>query len=108
MTTRVAASVGAAGRATAVASFVLPEHQYLVVTGRDAVARMGEGAAFTTWQQESTLVIGDHVETFPAADAYRLMVEAVGDRVGGGSAWCVPLDESVGVCAILDEVRAHP
>ncbi len=105
-TTRIVASIGSAARATAVASFVMPEHQYLVVTGSEGRAQTGAGAAFTTWREPSTLLVGDHVESFPAVDAYRLMIEAVSDRVLGGDAWCVPLEDSLRVASVLDLVRA--
>jgi predicted dehydrogenase len=107
VTTRVAASLGDTGRATAVASFVMPEHQFLVVTGTEAVARTGQGAAFTTWREPSTLDIDDRTEVFAGVDAYRLMVEAVSDRIKGRDAWCVPLEESLAVATVLDEVRSH-
>jgi len=106
LTTKVAASIGS-GRATAVCSFVMPEHQYLVVTGTDAVARMGEGAAFTTWREPSTLVVGDREEAFAPVDAYQLMVEAVSDRIDGGPGWCVPIEDTLAVAGIVDAIAAH-
>jgi D-xylose 1-dehydrogenase (NADP+, D-xylono-1,5-lactone-forming) len=104
-TTRIRATLGSGTRATAVASFAMPEHQYLVVSGSEAVARMGEGAAFTSWREPTTLVVGDTTERFPAVDAYQLMVEAVADRIEGLDSWCVPLTESVAVAEVLDAVR---
>jgi D-xylose 1-dehydrogenase (NADP+, D-xylono-1,5-lactone-forming) len=106
-TTKIVASLGEGVRATAVASFEMPEHQYLVVTGTTAVARMGSGAAFTTWREPSTLLVGDRVESFPAVDAYQSMVEAVGDRTSGGSDWCVPIEDSLAVSAVLDDIRCQ-
>jgi hypothetical protein len=105
LTTRVAGALDGATRATAVASFVMPEHQFLTVTGTAARARTGEGASFTAWRQPTTLTVGEHVESFPAVDAYQLMVEAVSDRIEGGTAWCVPIDESIRVARVLDEIR---
>jgi predicted dehydrogenase len=106
LTTRVAVALEDSTRGTAVASFVMPEHQFLVVTGSDAVARMGEGAAFSTWREPSTLVVGDRVESFPAVDGYELMVAAVSDRILGESAWCVPIEESVRVAGVLAAIAS--
>jgi D-xylose 1-dehydrogenase (NADP+, D-xylono-1,5-lactone-forming) len=105
VTTRVRAVLESGARATAVASFDMPEHQFLVVTGSRAVARMGEGAAFTSWREPSTLLVDDRAEEFPAVDAYQLMVEAVAGRIEGGQDWCVPLSDSLAVAAVLDRVR---
>jgi D-xylose 1-dehydrogenase (NADP+, D-xylono-1,5-lactone-forming) len=104
LTTRIAAALDGATRATAVASFAMPEHQYLVVTGTQAQARMGTGAAFTAWREPTTLIVGEHVETFAPVDAYQLMVEAVGARVRGEDAWCVPMAESLLVARVLADV----
>jgi predicted dehydrogenase len=106
LTTRIAAALDGTVRATAVASFAMPEHQYLVVTGTRAQARMGAGPAFTAWREPTTLLVGDHVETFPAVDAYQLMVEAVSARIEGEDAWCVPMAESLRVAQAVDDVRA--
>jgi hypothetical protein len=85
----------------------MPEHQFLVVTGTDAIARMSAGAAFTSWRESTALTVGDHVESFAAVDAYQVMVEAVSDRILGSDAWCVPVEESLAVARVLDEVRAR-
>ncbi len=106
LTTRVAAALDGRTRATAVASFAMPEHQFLVVTGTQAQARMGAGAAFTAWREPTTLLVGDHVESFAPVDAYQLMVEAVSARIEGEDAWCVPVVESLLVAGILADVAA--
>lgn len=106
LTTRIAAALDGATRATAVASFAMPEHQFLVVTGTQAQARTGAGAAFTAWREPTTLLVGEHVESFPPVDAYRLMVEAVSARIEGEDAWCVPVTESLHVARVLADVAA--
>ena len=105
LTTRVAGALDGTTRATAVASFAMPEHQFLVVTGSQAQARMGEGASFTAWREPTTLVVGGLVEEFPPVDAYQLMVEAVSDRIEGGDSWVVPIEESIRVARVLDDIR---
>lgn len=106
LTTRIAAALGGATRATAVASFAMPEHQFLVVTGAQAQVRMGSGAAFTAWREPTTLLVGEHVESFAPVDAYQLMVEAVSSRIEGEDAWCVPLADSLHVAQVLADVAA--
>lgn len=107
VTTRIAAALDTTTRATAVTSFVMPEHQFLVATGTHAQARMGAGAAFTAWREPATLLVGDHAESFPPVDAYQLMVEAVSARIQGDDAWCVPVAESLLVARVLADVTAR-
>ena len=106
LTTRIAAGLDGKTRATAVASFAMPEHQFLVVTGTQAQARMGTGTAFTAWREPTTLLVGEHVESFAPVDAYQLMVEAVSARILGEDAWCVPVAESLRVAQVLADVAA--
>jgi predicted dehydrogenase len=106
LTTRFTAVIGQSTHGSALASFELPEDQSLVVTGSHAVARTGIGPAFTAWNEPSTLLIGEHEESFPPVDAYQLMVEAMSDRVLGTDAWVVPIEQSLRVAAVLDDVRA--
>jgi len=87
-------------------SFALPEHQSLVVRGSSAVASMADGQAFTTWREPSTLAVGDVVESFEAVDAYRLMIESVSARVRGDDAFVVPVEESLRVARILDQIAS--
>jgi hypothetical protein len=84
----------------------MPEHQFLVVTGTGAQARMGSGAAFTAWREPTTLLVGEHVESFAPVDAYQLMVEAVSSRIEGEDAWCVPMTDSLHVAQVLADVAA--
>jgi predicted dehydrogenase len=102
-TTRVRARSGAT-RMSAVASFAMPEHQFVTVTGTDVVARLDRGQPFTSWREASSLRLGERVEDFAPVDAYRLMVEAVSARIVGEDAWVVPLDESLTVARALDAI----
>jgi predicted dehydrogenase len=107
VTTRVRAGCGLT-RMSAVASFAMPEHQYVTVTGTDVVARLDRGQPFTSWREASSLRLGERVEDFAPVDAYRLMVEAVSARIAGEDAWVVPLDESLAVARTLDAIaRSH-
>ena len=65
--------------------------------------------AFTSWREPSSLVVtrdgAELTETFGSCDAYRLMVDAVSDRVAGGDAWVLPVSESLAVARAVDLVR---
>lgn len=103
LTTRIRAHSDAT-RMTAVASFAMPEHQFMTVTGSDVVARMDRGQPFSSWRESSSLRLGEAVEEFAPVDAYRLMVEAVSARIGGADAWIVPLDETLLAMRTLDRI----
>lgn len=102
LTTEVTARIGERTIAAGVASFERPEDQRLVVTGSEATAWLEPQQAFTTWREPSTLQLNDITETFPKADAYQLMVEAVSDRVAGADSWVVPLEQSLRTASVLD------
>ena len=106
LTTEVAAVLDGAIRATALSSFELDEHQLLCARGTNAAASMGTGPAFTAWRELTSLVVGQHEEVFAPVDAYQVMIEHVGGRIQGGDDWVVPLDESITVASLLDDVRA--
>jgi predicted dehydrogenase len=103
LTTRVRAQCGRT-RMSAVASFAMPEHQFLTVTGRDAVVRLDRGQPFTSWRVRTKLRIDDRTEDFAPVDAYRLMVEAVSARASGDEEWVVPLAETRWVARALDTI----
>jgi xylose dehydrogenase (NAD/NADP) len=100
-----------AGTAEVSASFERPGAQGVRIEAPGMVVEL-LGQAFTSWHEPSALRVvragREHVEHFAACDAYRLMVEAVGERVRGGSAWVMPLDESERVAATLDRIAATP
>lgn len=111
LTTDVTALIDGTVRATALCSFEQDETQRLIVRGSLGTAAMGAGQPFTSWREESTLLVdemlvGKREETFAPVDAYQLMVEQVSARIQGDDAWVVPIDESIKVAEILDAVRA--
>jgi predicted dehydrogenase len=106
LTTRVRGRCGSS-RMTAVASFAMPEHQFLTVTGTEAVVRLDRGQPFTSWRERTSLRVGDHIEDFAPVDAYRLMVEAFSARVRGGEDWVVPQEETRWVARALDTIRGE-
>ena len=107
---RTSADLTAADGANAhvVASFVDPEHQLLTVRGAALTLTWGS-PAFTTWRDVATLEISDGdrswTESFPACDAYQLMVAAVSRRIRGDTdAYVVEEDETVRCMELIDLV----
>ncbi len=87
-----------------------PAGQWLEIVGTEGVIRFG-GAAFSAWTDapaELEVSRGDgraESRSFPACDPYRLMVDAVAERVRGGSGWVVPRRESEWVARAIDALR---
>ena len=98
--------------ATVRSSFVEPERQWIEVAGRDATMRFG-APAFTAWNPDATTLdlewSDGRIEStaFDACDPYRLMADAVSERIrGGDGAWILPAGESLATARALDAVRA--
>ena len=106
LTTKAALTWGPDTRASIVGSFTMPESQRLAIRGSDASVRVDDDQAFTSWREPSRLLVGEHVETFPAVDAYRLMVEQVSLRIRGGEGWVLPASDSLRVARAVDAIRA--
>lgn len=104
VTTRARLDLDSGTRASVLASFVTPEQQRLTVVGSDAVVEVTDGQAYTSWKQPSALHVGEHVEHFPAVDAYSLMFSAVSRRIRGEDAWVLPASSSVRVAEWVDRL----
>ena len=92
--------------ATGLASFEMPENQILVIKGeKDSITFVGE-QAFTSWHSPSTLQIGELQEEFEAVDPYMLMIENFGKKIQGEDSWVLPLETSLWVQSIVDQLRA--
>lgn len=104
--TTKAAVTWTTGRGSVVASFDMPESQRLVLDGTEGRVRIDDDQAFTSWREPSRLVVGDHVEEFPAVDAYQVMFEQVSARIRGEDVWVVPGAVSVRVAEVVDAIRA--
>ncbi len=87
-----------------------PPRQWLQITGTEGAMRLA-GDAFTAWTDaparlESSGRSGQvDSRSFPPCDPYRLMVDAVADRVRGGGSWVVPRRDSEWVAAAIDALR---
>jgi predicted dehydrogenase len=105
LTTKATLAWGPGTRAAVVGSFVMPESQRLEVRGSHGSLRVDDDQAFTTWRVPTTLKVGGHLETFPAVDAYRLMVEQVSRAVRGADGWVLPAADSIRVARLVDRMR---
>ena len=100
---RFAGSITAKG----VASFELPENQSLIVHGEEESIELVGKEAFTSWNSPSQLRLGDHIEKFEAVDPYQLMIENFGKKIQEQESWVLPLETSVFVQKILDQLRTR-
>ena len=108
VTTTATLTWGADSRASIAGSFVMPESQRLTIRGSAGEVTVTDNQAFTTWRATSTLRVGDHVEEFPAVDAYQIMFEEMSARIRGGDGWLLPPQDSIRVAQIVDALRLHP
>ena len=87
-------------------SFVGQLSQEISILGSSGGIKFLEGAAFTNWNEPSTLLVNDEIYSFESVDAYQLMVEAVSDVILGKPAWIPPHSESLFVMDLIDQIRA--
>ena len=86
-------------------SFVGQLSQEISITGSNGGIKFLEGAAFTNWNEPSTLQVNDENYSFESVDAYQLMVEAVSDVILGKPGWIPPHSESLFVMDLIDQIR---
>jgi predicted dehydrogenase len=92
---------------TGLASFEAPENQRLVVNGTKQSIELVGNQAFTSWHSPSRLRLGEKFEDFEAVDSYALMLESFGNRVNGLESWVLPLEASLVVAKMLDQLRSE-
>jgi xylose dehydrogenase (NAD/NADP) len=107
VTTTATITWGAESRASIACSFVMPESQRLTIRGSAGEVTVTDNQAFTTWRSASTLRVGDHVEEFPAVDAYQIMFEEISERIRGDNGWLLPPQDSIRVAQTVDALRLH-
>jgi len=105
LTTRFAGTINSNIQVSALASFEMPENQMLKISGSAGEIEFLGGQAFTSWNEASSLRVGDTEEHFAAVDPFTLMIQSVGDRIAGGSAWLPSNRETLRVMEILDQVK---
>ena len=104
LTTKVSGLLANSVTVESISSFEQPEFQQLEVVGSKGSVSMLGDAAFTSWKTTGALSINDREETFPAVDAYQIMVEQVSAKILGDPAWVLPIAESVRVAQIVNQI----
>jgi xylose dehydrogenase (NAD/NADP) len=106
MTTRIDATLNGSIAVNALTSFEREEEQQLLVTGSlSSIENIGNDA-FTSLRNSSVLKVGDSLESFAPVDPYQLMVENFGARINGQTSWILPINESIRVMEILDQIAS--
>ena len=91
--------------ANALVSFEMPESQSLIVQANQLDIEFVGNQAFTSWHTPSTLQIGERFEEFEAVDPYQLMIENFGKRILGEENWVLPVETSLTVQRMLDQLH---
>jgi predicted dehydrogenase len=107
LTTKWSIRLGESIIGSGLASFEMPEDQTLIVNGEMQSVELLGSQAFTSWHSLSTLRLGDHIEEFAAVDPYMLMIENFGKRINGEDSWILPLETSLWVQKVGDQLRMH-
>ena len=105
LVTKVEALINGSVKFNFYVSFVGQLSQEISITGSSGGIKFLEGAAFTNWNEPSTLQVNDEIYSFESVDAYQLMVEAVSDVILGKPAWIPPHSESLFVMDLIDQIR---
>ena len=104
MTTKIDAVLNGTIAVNVLTSFEQEEEQQLLVTGSISTIENIGNDAFTSLRKPSVLKVGDSFENFAPVDPYQLMVENFGARIKGEESWILPINESIRVMEILDEI----
>jgi len=106
LTTKWQMRINGSITATGLASFEMPENQSLIVHGEKGSVELIGTQAFTSWHESSTLRIGEQIEAFDAVDPYRLMIENFGKKIQAQDSWVLPLETSVSVAKVLEQIQS--
>jgi predicted dehydrogenase len=105
LTTKWQMRINGSITANGLASFEMPENQSLIVRGEKGSVELVGTDAFTSWHESSTLRLGHDIEGFEAVDPYMLMIENFGKRIQGQESWVLPLETSLAVAKVVDNLR---
>jgi predicted dehydrogenase len=89
------------------ASFEMPEKQSLIIKGEKQVITFVGDQAFTSLHAQSTLQIDDSKEEFEGVNPYMLMIENFGKQIQGQESWVLPLETSLWVQRVGDQLRGN-
>jgi predicted dehydrogenase len=106
LTSRWTMSINNLITASGLASFEMPENQSLIIRGEKGSVELIGTQAFTSWHTASSLRLGQQVEEFEAVDAYMLMIENFGKRIHGQVSWVLPLETSLTVQKMLEQLQS--
>jgi predicted dehydrogenase len=106
LTTKWQMRINGSITANGLASFEMPENQSLIVHGEKGSVELIGTQAFTSWHESSTLRIGEQIEAFDAVDPYRLMIENFGKKIQAQDSWVLPLETSVSVAKVLEQIQS--
>ena len=107
LTTKFAGTINSTIHVSALASFEMAEKQSLTISGTAGEIEFLGGQAFTSWNEASSLRVGNVEEHFAAIDPFTVMIESMGERISGTDAWLVSNHDSLRVMEILDQVKAN-
>lgn len=105
LTTKIRMRFDGSIAGNALASFEMPEDQTLAVRGERHSAELLGSQAFTSWHSPSYLQLGEQIEEFEGVDPYKLMIENFGKRIHGEESWVLPLETSLWVQKVVDQIR---
>jgi predicted dehydrogenase len=105
LTLKVTGEINQKIQVSAHTSFEEENKQSLRITGESGEITYPKGEAFTSWNQESSLLIGGNEEKFAPVDPYSLMIESFGNYVKDGSSWVISPRESLQVMKAMDQIR---
>ena len=105
LTTEIVATSSQGAKLNALSSFEMPSKQQISIVASVSSINFAHSEAFTSWKEASRLAIGDHTEEFEAVDAYQLMVDGFTAHALGADGWILPIQESLDVMRLLDEVK---
>jgi len=106
MTTRIDATLNGSIAVDALTSFEREEEQLLLVTGSLSLIENIGNDAFTSLRSPSVLKVGESLENFAPVDPYQLMVENFGAQIKGEASWILPIEETIRVMEILDQIAS--
>lgn len=106
LTTQMSGELGNGVKINALASFEMPETQRLVIVGELAAIECVGNDAFTSWKKPSSLRIGNHLQEFAPIDPYCTMIENFGNHIEGRPAWIPPIEQSLYVMKLLDQIKS--
>ena len=106
LTTDITLAWGEGTSAGITASFEQPATESMRLTFERGEITSLDNEGFCSWREPARVKVNDEILTFEATDAYRLMFEAMSNRIRGGSDWVLSPAESIKVAELVDDAVA--